>query len=165
MKKIVSAIVAMTLVLAMSIGVCAAPSVNKLPTTSAGTVTNTSAAYVQQSKEAAGGKVDGYSAVTYFNATSDKNGEITFDVPGLKDGDKVIAMYKCPIHGWTEVSATVVNGKVTLNFACCATVNGPVVIWVKTTASPKTADAGLTTAAVVAMIAIAGLVISKKKFA
>lgn len=167
MKKIVSVIAALTLVLAMSLSVCAAPSVSKLPTVSSGaTVTNTSSSYVKQSKEAAGSKVDGYEAVTYFNVTSDSNGNITFDVPGLKDGDSVIAMYKCPIHGWTQVVATVSNGQVVLNFACCATVNGPVVIWVKTVAaSPKTADAGVTTAAVVAIIAIAGLAISKKKFA
>ena len=169
MKKIVSVIAALTLVLAMGLNVCAAPSVNKQPTASGNVaVTGTSASYVNQAKNAAaaaGVNVDGKDAVAYFNANGN-GGEVSFDIPGVKDGDSVVAMYKCPVHGWTQLSAKVVNGQVVVNFACCATINGPVVIFANATAvSPKTADAGITTAAVVAMIAVAGLMISKKRFA
>ena len=53
MKKIVSLAAALTLVFAMSLSVCAAPSVSKLPTATtasgaAATVKNTSSAYTKQ---------------------------------------------------------------------------------------------------------------------
>lgn len=166
MKKIMSVIAALTLVLAMGLNVCAAPSVSKLPGVSAGVkVTNTSSSYVDQAREA-GNIGDDYNAAAYFHVSSDESGELAFDIAGVKDGDSIIVMYNCPVHGWQKLTATVSNGQLVVNFTCCATVNGQVVVFVKTgAASPKTADAGVTTAAVVAMIAIAGLAISKKKFA
>lgn len=174
MKKFVSLAAALTLVLAMSLNVCAAPSVSKLPTatTASGaavTVRNTSSQYtLQASSELAAvagiseEEANSYSAAATMDVHSNEAGDVTLNIVGIKAGDSVIVLHKCSIHGWEKLPATVSNGAVTATFHNFS----PVVVFVKAgAASPKTADAGVTTAAIIAVIAIAGLVASKKKFA
>lgn len=174
MKKIVSLAAALTLVFAMSLSVCAAPSVSKLPTATtasgaAATVKNTSSAYTKQAiaELAALAGISAEEAATYTAAvtvdvSAKEAGDVTLNVAGIKAGDAVIVLHKCSVHGWEKLPATVGNGTVTASFHNYS----PVVIFVKAgAASPKTADASLTTAACVAMLAVAGLVVSKKRFA
>lgn len=174
MKKFVSLAAALTLVLAMSLNVCAAPSVSKLPTatTASGadvSVKNTSSQYTLQATSELVGvasiseeEAKSYSAAVTVDVSAKEAGDVTLNIPGIKAGDSVIVLHKCSVHGWEKLPATVSNGAVTATFHNYS----PVVVFVKAgAASPKTADAGITTAAVVAVIAIAGLVVSRKKFA
>lgn len=189
MKKIVSLVAALTLVFAINLSVCAAPSVSKLPTatspdvtvsqlptgTTAGgaeaTIKNTSSQYTRQAVSvlAAVAGISAEEAKTYtpiatFDVSAKETGNITFNIAGVKATDAVIVLHKCSQHGydWEKLPASAGNGTVTATFHSFS----PVVIFVKAgAASPKTADASMTTAALVAMIAVAGLVISKKKFA
>lgn len=106
---------------------------------------------------------------------------ITFEVAGVKSGDDVVVLHK-GARGWEPRPATAGNGTVTAEFESFS----PVVIYVKAntsqpvpeqpaveqpapqqpagTVSPKTADTSVVFVAGVAVIAVAGLVISKKKF-
>jgi len=174
MKKFASVVAALTLVLAMSLNVCAAPSVSKLPTATTATgatvtVKNTSAQYTKQAVAelaAAAGisaeEAKSYSAAVTIDVSAKEAGDVTLNVAGIKAGDAVIVLHKCSVHGWEKLPATVGNGTVTASFHNYS----PVVIFVKAgAASPKTADAGITTAAAVAVIAMAALAVSKKKFA
>ena len=174
MKKFVSLVAALTLVLAMGLNVCAAPSVSKLPTATSASgaevlVRNTSAQYTLQAvKELAAvagiseEEAKAYSAAVTIDVSAKEAGDVTLNVAGIKAGDAVLVLHKCSVHGWEKLPATVGNGTVTATFHNYS----PVVVFVKAgAASPKTADAGVTTAVVVAMIAIAGLVVSKRKFA
>lgn len=174
MKKFASVVAALTLVLAMSLNVCAAPSVSKLPTatTASGavvTVKNTSEENTKQAvaqlATVAGVSAEEaktYSAAVAIDVSAAEAGDVTLNIAGIKAGDAVIVLHKCSVHGWEKLPATVGNGTITVAFHNYS----PVIIFVKAgAASPKTADAGITTAAAVAVIAIAALAVSKKKFA
>lgn len=175
MKKIVSLVATLTLVLAMGLNVCAAPSVSAQVKVAAATnakdvaVVAAPAAVKNEATNVlasvASVKAADFSAVATLEVSgtieAGKTATIKFEVPGVKATDTVVVLHKAA-SGWEKVPATAANGSISAEF----TSFSPVVIFVKAgAASPKTADASLTTAACVAMLAVAGLVISKKKFA
>lgn len=191
MKKFVSLAAALTLVLAMGLNVCAADSVSaKVTVTETKNASNVSSTVgTQENKTEATNnletvaKVDAkeFTPVATLEVTGTiapgQTAEITFGVPGVKAADTVVVLHK-GAAGWDQRPATAGNGTVTAEF----TSFSPVVIFVKEaaasqpsagsaaqpaagTASPKTADASMATAACVAVLAVAGLAISRKRFA
>lgn len=176
MKKIVSLAAACMLILAMSLNVCAAPSVSKLPSAIATAdesmkvdVKNTSAQYTKnarsvlaQAAQISEEEASTYTAISTFNLSAAEPGEIKIFIAGIKAGDEVIVLNKCAVHDWESIPAVAGNGFVIGTFHNYSNV----VVFVKAGAtSPKTADAGVAAAAVIAVIAVAGLAVSKKKFA
>lgn len=172
MKKFVSMVVALTLIFAMSLSVCAAaPSVSTAtkvlgPNGKEVVVNKLSDAAVSDAKDAfakhLGDSAKEYTAAVAVDIEGQGPGNYTISVPNVKSGAAVIILHKLSDGTYEIIEGTVVNGTVTAYFKSFS----PVIIFVKASAvSPKTADASLTTAACVAMLAAAGLAISKKKFA
>lgn len=174
MKKIVSMAVTCILILAMSLGVCAAPSVTKLPIAIAtadeslkvnvkelsSQYTITARSLLSKVAEISEEEASTYEAISSFDLSAKETGEIKIYIAGLKKSDEVIVLHKCSVHDWEELPSKSGDGFVTATFHNYS----PVVVFVKADAkSPKTADTGITTAVVVAAIAMTGLVIGKKK--
>ena len=176
MKKIMSTVVALTLIFAMSLSVCAAPSVQAAsgvtgPNGAPVTIKELSEAKLSDAKNAVknvvGAKADNYKAAVAVDIIATEPGDYEIEAAGLNGlkPEEVIVLHECKQHNRWEVVevVSVGNGKLVARFDHGFS---PVVIFVKASAvSPKTADASMTTAACVAMIAVAGLAISKKKFA
>lgn len=176
MKKLVSLAAAGMLILGMSLNVCAAPSVSKLPTAVATsgestnvTVRSTSGQYTRNAKinlpavaQISEEEAETYQAIATFDLQADKNGEIKIYIAGVKESDHVIVLHQCSVHGWEKIEVKAGNGYVIGNFHDY----GAVVVFVKGgVSSPKTADSGITAAVAVAGIAMTGLVLNKKKTA
>ena len=222
MKKFVSMVTALTLVLAMGLNVCAANSVSA--ETNVVESENVSDLEVEEldssvADEAgnelgtvAGVETTNYAPVATLEVSGTiedgKTAVITFAVVGVKSGDDVVVLHK-GANGWDQRPATAGDGTVTAEF----TSFSPVVIFVKAntpqqpapeqpapeqpapeqpapeqpapeqpapeqpapqqpaaeqpaagSVSPKTADTSVIFAAGIAVIAVAGLMISKKKF-
>lgn len=175
MKKIVSLATALTLIFVMSLSVCAAPSVSaqvKVPEATNAKNVAVVAASAAVKKEAtnalaavANVKTNEYTAIAAVNVSgtieAGKTATVKFEVPGVKSTDTVIVLQKTAT-GWIKVPVTAGNGTISVEFTSLSEI----VIFVEAGASsPKTADASLTTASFVALLAVAGLVFSRKKSA
>lgn len=176
MKKIVSLATALTLIFVMSLSVCAAPSVSaqvKVPEATNAKNVAVVAASAAVKKEAtnaltavANVKANEYTAIAAVNVSgtieAGKTATVKFEVPGVKSTDTVIVLQKTATGGWIKVPVTAGNGTISVEFTSLSEI----VIFVKAgAASPKTADASLTTASFVALLAVAGLAFSRKKIA